>query len=113
MRVIHGIWAHGALCLWAEDPELPSVAAAAPAGPRLPRPHPFASQAAELDDLVAGWTGSRSPDGLGDAARKAVHDELTLQLPTAGGGPLSSPELVRPARDEPVAAGGSTGPVRR
>src|SRR5436190_1249922 len=56
MRVIHGIWAHGALCLWAEDPELP---------------------------------------------------------PTAGGGPLASPELVRPARDEPVAAGGSAGPVRR
>ena len=25
MRVIHGIWAHGALCLWAEDPDLPPV----------------------------------------------------------------------------------------
>ena len=30
MRVIHGIWAHGALCLWAEDPDLPLVAGAAP-----------------------------------------------------------------------------------
>ena len=118
MRVVQGIWAHGALCLWAEDPELPSVAAAAPAGPRLPRPHPFACQAAELADLVARWPSPVSPgasslSSLGDAARKAVHDELTLQLPTAGGGPLASPELVRPARDEPVAAGGSTGPVRR
>src|SRR6185437_13102957 len=118
MQVIHGIWAHGALCLWAEDPELPSVAAAAPAGPRLPRPHPFACQAAELADLVARWPSPVSPgasslSSLGDAARKAVHDELTLRLPTAGGGPLASPELVRPARDEPLAAGGSMGPVRR
>src|SRR6478752_5723080 len=109
MRVVHGIWAHGALCVWAEDPELPPTAGAtgsAPSGVRLPRPHPFACQAAELADLVAGWPGSPSPDGssldapsldvLGDAARKAVHDELTLQLPTAGGGPLASPELVRP-----------------
>src|SRR5579859_7114832 len=114
MRVIHGIWAHGALCLWAEDPELPPVAGATgsvPSGVRLPRPHPFACQAAELADLVAGWSGSPddpapssdapSSDALGDEARKAVHDELTLQLPTAGGGPLASPELVRPARDEP------------
>src|SRR5689334_11411225 len=118
MRVIHGIWAHGALCLWAEDPELPPTAAAAPSGVRLPRPHPFACQAAELADLVAGWPGSPSQDApsldvLGGAARKAVHDELTLQLPTGGGGPLASPELVRPARDEPAAAGGSTGPVVR
>src|SRR5436309_3488296 len=29
MRVIHGVWAHGALCLWAEDPDLPPLAAAA------------------------------------------------------------------------------------
>jgi superfamily II DNA or RNA helicase len=99
MRVVQGMWAHGALCLWAEDPELPAAAAgSAPAGVRMPRPHPFACQAAELADMVAGWPGSSgAADALGDAARKAVHDELTLQLPTAGGGPLASPELVRPA----------------
>src|SRR5690348_8429519 len=128
MQVIHGIWAHGALCLWAEDPELPPTAGATgsvPSGVRLPRPHPFACQAAELADLVARWPSPVSPGtssldapslgdaSLGDVARKAVHDELTLQLPTAGGGPLASPELVRPARDEPLAAGGSTSPVRR
>jgi superfamily II DNA or RNA helicase len=121
MRVVQGIWAHGALCLWAEDPELPpaaGVTGATPPGVRLPRPHPFACQAAELADLVARWPSPVSPgdsslSSLGDAARKAVHDELTLQLPTAGGGPLASPELVRPARDEPVAAGGTTGPARR
>ena len=58
MRVIHGVWAHGlsnhgALCLWAEDPDLPPRPAAAPAGVRLARPHPFACQAAELADLLA------------------------------------------------------------
>ena len=31
MRVIHGIWAHGALCLWAEDPDLPPVSGSAAA----------------------------------------------------------------------------------
>ena len=91
MRVIHGVWAHGALCMWAEDPDLPPLAAAGPSGVRLPRPHPFACQAAELADMLAGWPGA-----AGDAARKAVHDELTMQLPSAGGGPLASPELVRP-----------------
>src|SRR6266699_301825 len=89
MRVIHGVWAHGALCLWAEDPDLPQVPGAASHGvPRhdvhLPRPHPFACQAAELADMLAG-----RPGAAGDAARKAVHDELTLQLPSAGGGPLT------------------------
>ncbi len=96
MRVIHGIWAHGALCLWAEDPDLPSASGSGPAGLDLPRPHPFACQAAELADTLAGWSGE-----VGDAARKGVQHELTLQLPTAGGGPLASPELLRP---EPPAA---------
>ena len=104
MRVIQAIWAHGALCLWAEDPDLPLVAGAAPHDLHLPRPHPFACQAAELADMLAGRPGT-----AGDAARKAVHDELTLQLPSAGGGPLASPELVRP---EPPGSGlpGSPGP---
>ena len=30
MRVIHGVWAHGALCLWAEDPDLPPVSGVTP-----------------------------------------------------------------------------------
>ena len=96
MRVIHGVWAHGALCLWAEDPDLPPLAAARPSGVHLPRPHPFACQAAELADMLAGSPPGSASTAAGDAARKAVHDELTLQLPSAGGGPLASPELVRP-----------------
>src|SRR5689334_16318699 len=107
MRVIHGVWAHGALCLWAEDPDLPPRPAAAPPGVHLPRPHPFASQAAELADLLASSAGPAST-AAGDAVRKAVHDELTLRLPSAGGGPLASPELVRPeapgAPGDPVAS---------
>src|ERR1700692_4544218 len=103
MRVIHGIWAHGALCLWAEDPDLPAVSASAPHDVGLPRPHPFACQAAELADMLAGWPGTQnSGHGLGDAARKAVHDELTLHLPSADGGPLASPELLRAEPLEPA-----------
>ena len=109
MRVIHGIWAHGALCLWAEDPDLPPASAASH-DVRLPRPHPFACQAVELADMLAG--GSGPADAVGDAARKAVHDELTLQLPSLGGGPLASPELLRP---EPRQAAGPArrGPINR
>ena len=113
MRVIHGVWAHGlsnhgALCLWAEDPDLPPRPAAAPPGVRLARPHPFACQAAELADLLAGSASTAA----GDAVRKAVHDELTLRLPSAGGGPLASPELVRPeAPAAPGAPGGSVAPA--
>src|SRR5690348_15403660 len=109
MRVIHGVWAHGALCLWAEDPDLPPRSGAAtPSGMHLPRPHPFACQAAELADLLAGSPPGSASTPAGDAVRKAVHDELTLQLPSAGGGPLASPELVRPeapgAPGDPVAS---------
>ena len=95
MLVSHGVWARGTLCLWAEDPERP----AAPAGrPASPAPHPFACQAAELADLLAA-----RPGPAGEAARKAVDGELTLQLPSAAGParPLASPELIRPDAPEP------------
>src|SRR5215472_14088150 len=97
MRVIHGIWANDALCLWAEDPRLPQVAEPTPGAgrpSRAPVPHPFAVQAAELADLLAAL-----PAPAGGAARKAVDDELTMHLPSAGDGPLSSPELIRPDAD--------------
>nr|MDQ2815675.1 hypothetical protein [Actinomycetota bacterium] len=100
MRVIHGIWAHGMLCLWAEDSRLPPAAGSGPGRPGPPRaiqPHPFACPASELADLLAGldWPGAA-------AARKAVDAELTLQLPSAGRVPLASPELLPP---DPVPAG--------
>ena len=86
MRVIHGIWAQDALCLWAEDP-----------GPRpLPGPgpgvtdspaHPFACAAGALADLLAAL-----PDPACEAAGKAARDELTLLLPSTGkpAAPLAS-----------------------
>ena len=81
MRVIHGVWAHGlsnhgALCLWAEDPDLPprsGTEAATPSGMHLPRPHPFACQATELADLLAGSPPGSVSTSAGDAVRKAVH----------------------------------------
>ena len=38
MRVIHGIWARDALCLWAEDPDLPAAPRDQAPSPAL---HPF------------------------------------------------------------------------
>ena len=66
MRVIHGVWAHGlsdhgALCLWAEDPDLPPVLDRAPSDVLLPQPHPFACQAAELAEMLAERPGSQDP----------------------------------------------------
>jgi superfamily II DNA or RNA helicase len=100
--VIHGIWAQGTLCLWAEAPALPRVCGPDSGGARLTRSHPFACQPPELADLLMSLTVGPAAD----AVRKAVSDELTLQLPSAGDGPLASPELAR-AGPEPA------GPVRR
>ncbi|MFZ0166479.1 MAG: ATP-dependent helicase, partial [Trebonia sp.] len=91
MLVVHGVWAYGAVWLWAEDPALPSHAPARTGRPsRAPRPHPFAVGAAELADALA-----ELPDPAGGLVRKAVDDELTLQLPTVGDGPLASQETGR------------------
>jgi hypothetical protein len=89
---LHGIWAKGALCLWAEDPVLHQAAGFVRGGsPRTLRPHPFAWPASELAGLLGGlvWPGA-------GAARKAVDDELTLLLPSAGRAPLASPQLGQP-----------------
>jgi SNF2 family DNA or RNA helicase len=92
MLVVHGIWAHGAMRLWAEDTTLPGWTRAPSAfqASGSPLPHPFAAPAAELADALAGL-----PDPLPDLARKAVDDELTLLLPTAGDEPLASPQTSR------------------
>jgi len=94
MLVIHGVWAYGALQVWAEDSARPALAAPRAGRPsRAPRPHPFAVPPGELADALAGA-------GIGDLAAKAVDDELTLRLPSVGDGPLASPELVRPPTEE-------------
>ena len=100
MLVIHGIWAYGALSLWAEDSVGPVSVPPRPGRPsRAPRPHPFASGLDALADAVAELAGPAA-----DLARKAIEDELTLRLPSAADGPLASPALIR----EPDAA-----PARR
>ena len=96
MLVIHGIWAYGALQVWAEDSARPAQAPPRAGRPsRAPRAHPFAVAPGELADALAGA-------GLGDLAAKAVDDELTLRLPSVADGPLASPELVRPPAEDPA-----------
>jgi SNF2 Helicase protein/SNF2-related domain len=95
--VVHGIWAYGAVQLWAEDPALPVYAPPRAGRPsRAPRRHPFAADAAELGDTLVALGAPAA-----DLARKAVDDELTLRLPTVGDGPRASPELTRPHNTEP------------
>jgi SNF2 family DNA or RNA helicase len=101
MLVIHGIWAYGALQVWAEDSALPAQAPPRSGRPsRAPRPHPFAASPDAIADALA-----EAAAVAGDLARKAVDDEFTLRLPSVADGPLASPELVRPlARASPGAA---------
>src|SRR5260370_15820863 len=97
---MQGIWVEGIagkLCLWAEDPDLPRDGARDASAPAA---HPSACQSSELADLLAGLPGPGA-----EAARKGVDHELTLLLPTAGDGPLPSPEAIRPET-------GSSGPSR-
>jgi len=97
MLVMHGIWAYGALWLWAEDSGRPAGLPSRPGRPsRAPRPHPFASELSLLADALA-----EPADQVADLARKAVDDELTLFLPSTAAGPLASPELIRPVTGGP------------
>jgi SNF2 family DNA or RNA helicase len=98
MLVIHGIWAYGALQVWAEDSGLPAQAPPRGGRPsRAPRPHPFAAPPDVLAEVLAdALTDAPSGAGTGDLPRKAVDDEITLRLPSAADGPLASPELARP-----------------
>ena len=96
MLVVHGVWAYGALYAWAEDSALPAQFPPKPGRPsRAPRLHPFAAAA---DTLAAALS---AVPGLADLLSEVVEDELTLRLPSAPGGPLAAPELIRPAAADP------------
>ena len=100
MLVIHGIWAYGALSLWAEDSEGPARVQPRPGRPsRAPRPHPFAGSVDALADVLAELAGPAA-----DLALKAIEDELTLRMPATPDGPLASPALIREDRPARPAA---------
>jgi SNF2-related domain/SNF2 Helicase protein/Helicase conserved C-terminal domain len=105
MLVIHGVWAHGALRVWAEDPGQPAVA---PSGRRRTvaplRPHPFAAPAGPLADVLA-----ELPE-LVDPVRKATEDELTLWLPGTSARPAGSPDLTDLATGTDATPGASLAP---
>jgi hypothetical protein len=87
MRVVHASWpapgaeTPGGSVLWAEDSSLGPITGRRGRQPRL-APHPYAVDTAELTTIV-GVPAVPGADGV----------ELTL--PTRGGAPLPSPELVR------------------
>ena len=87
MRVVHASWpapgaeTPGGSVLWAEDSSLGPITGRRGRQPRL-APHPYAVDTAELTTIV-GVPAVTGADGV----------ELTL--PTRGGAPLPSPELVR------------------
>ncbi len=92
MLVVHGIWAYGALQVWAEDSGL------APAGPAAPRtaaaggaPAPVRRPAGRTGGRTRGRAGRR-PGGR--PAAQGGRRQLTLRLPSTAGGPLASPELL-------------------
>ncbi len=97
MFVVHACWLpgrmHGGTAepgrvgIWGEDSSAPAELPRKPGRrPRVPA-HPFA---AAHEDLVAI---------LPSAVLKATASTLTLTVPTRGGGPIASPELVRDQLD--------------
>ena len=102
MLAIHGVWAHGVLCLWAEDSGQPATV---PPGqphsrpdrsPRALLPHPFAASTDVVADVLAEFGESVS-----DLVCKAADDELTLWLPCTATGPVPSTDLARAASLSP------------
>lgn len=93
MFVVHGCWLPGRkrgdtakasrLGIWGEDSSGPVAPLRRPGRRPRFRAHPFA---AAHEDLVAV---------LASVALKATASTVTLTLPTRGGGPIASPELVR------------------
>ncbi|MGO8884602.1 MAG: SNF2-related protein [Streptosporangiaceae bacterium] len=102
MLVMHGVWAYGALQLWAEDAAVP-----AGRGPRARQP----AQAPGLHPWAAGWPVlaaalAELDTACGDTDHKAGEDELVLRLPSAAGAPLASPALIREPGAQAAGPGG-------
>jgi SNF2-related domain/SNF2 Helicase protein/Helicase conserved C-terminal domain len=104
--VVHGLWRSTArlasrLALWAEDSALPAEPPRRRGRSPRSQPHPFATPSEALADALTETIGV-----LSTVFKPATTDSAPLLLPTAGRGPLPSPELVR---DD--LTGTPTGPV--
>ena len=88
MLAIHGIWADGALLLWAEDATRPAPVPAGRPGPAEARPHPGAASPAALAAALAGLPGEAA-----ELAWSGAEGELVLWLPGTTATPQASPEL--------------------
>ena len=86
MRVIHGVWARGALRLWGKDPDR-----SAARRDRGLAPHLFACQAADLvEEMLAGLGAAARLFGeLEDALRKPAPIVVELDTPGASEGCLA------------------------
>ncbi len=97
MFVVHGCWLPGRmhghtaepgrLGIWGEDSSGPGAPPRRPGRRPRVQPHPFAAAQEDLAGVLAS------------AALKATASAVTLTLPTRGGGPIASPELVRDRLD--------------
>ena len=87
MLVVHACWlvdaAGSRLGIWGEDSTRPTIPVRRPGRRPRTQPHPYA---AVWPDLLAL---------LPLVPADAGHQTATLTLPTTGGGPVSSPELIR------------------
>ncbi len=89
MFVVHASWLGpatsrlGGLAVWGEDSSAPLTSTRRPGRAPRVQPHPYAASHADLVALLPPVGG------------KAAPETATLTLPTRGGGPIASPELVR------------------
>ena len=103
MRVIHGIWAHGALRVWGEVPELPPAAACSGASPR--------AAPVRLPGRRAGRPAGRAARaGRPGGGPQAADGELVLRLPSAAGRPGRWPRRTSSGRAPWQPAGRRRGP---
>ena len=84
MLVVHAAWLDtNRLAVWAEDSTAPPFPPRRPGRRPKRQPHPFAASHEVLAEVV------------GEQAAKATTSTVVLTLPTRGGGPVESPELIR------------------
>ena len=94
MFVLHACWLVDAtsphpsrLAMWAEDSSAPAAPPRRPGRPPRVRVHPYGAAGETLRTILP-------------TATAATIGTATLTLPTRGGAPLSSPELVRDEVDD-------------